>query len=145
MAKQETSDFLTAFAIGTVLGVGATLLLRSGKETETERILRELKPLRKRASKQIKRARAGVADGAEAAERFGSEILDTGRSVLSQFRDEIADIVTSARDEIVDAARDTVKGARKSARRAQRADIVESARDRLLRARKAARRQMRRR
>jgi gas vesicle protein len=145
MAKQETSDFLTAFAIGTVLGVGATLLLRSGKETETERIMRELRPLRKRASKQIKRARSGVADGADAAERFGSQILDTGRSVLSQFRDEVADIVSSARDEIVDAAHDTIKGARKGARRAGRSDIIESARDRLGQARKAARRQMRRR
>ena len=145
MAKQETSDFLTAFAIGTVLGVGATLLLRSNKETQTERLLREIKPLRRRASKQMKRARSGISDGAEAAERFGGEILDTGRSVLSQFRDEVADIVTSARDEIVDAARDSIKGARKGARRASRSDIIESARDRLGRAQKAARRQMRKR
>jgi gas vesicle protein len=141
MAKQETADFLTAFAIGTVLGVGATLLLRSGREADHERLLSELRPLRKGAVKQLRRARAGAATGAHAAEQLGTDLLETGRSVLSDFREEIADIVSSARDEIIESARHGVKRARRGAR----GDIIESARDRLGQARKAARRQMRRR
>ena len=31
MARQDTTDFLTAFAVGAVLGIGATLLLRGGE------------------------------------------------------------------------------------------------------------------
>jgi gas vesicle protein len=140
MAKQETADFLTAFAIGTVLGVGATLLLRSGREADTERLLAELRPLRKRAAKQVRRARAGAADGAHAAEQLGAQILETGRSVLGEFREEVADIVSSARDEIIDSARHGVKRARRGAA----ADVVDSARDTLERVGKAARRRVRR-
>jgi gas vesicle protein len=141
MAKQETVDFLTAFAIGTVLGVGATLLLRSGREAETERLLRELRPLRKRAVKQIRRARAGVAEGAHAAEDLGSQLVETGRTVLGEFRDEVSDIVSSARDELIDSARDTMKRARRLGRK----DFLENAQDTVGRVSRAARRKVRRR
>lgn len=140
MAKQETADFLTAFAIGTVLGVGATLLLRSGREADHERLLAELRPLRKRAVKQLRRAGAGAASGAHAAEQLGVDFLETGRSVLSDFRDEVADIVSSARDEIIESARHGVKRARRRAR----GNVIDSARDTIERVGKAASRRVRR-
>jgi gas vesicle protein len=140
MARQETADFLTAFAIGTVLGVGATLLLRSGREADHERLIAELRPLRKRAAKQLRRARAGAASGAHAAEQLGGELLETGRSVLSEFREEVADIVSSARDEIIDSARHGVKRARRKAS----GNVVDSARDTLERVGRAARRRVQR-
>jgi hypothetical protein len=140
MAKQETADFLTAFAIGTVLGVGATLLLRSGREADHERLLAELRPLRKRAAKQLRRARAGAASRAHAAEELGTEFIETGRSVLSDFRDEVADIVSSARDEILASARHGVKRAGRRAR----GNMIDSARDTIERVGKAARQRVRR-
>lgn len=140
MAKQETADFLTAFAIGTVLGVGATLLLRSGREADHERLLAELRPLRKGAMKQLKRARANAASRAHAAEEVGAEFIETGRSVLNEFRDEVADIVASARDEIVKSARRGVKRARRRARDG----VVDRARDTIEWVGKAARRKVER-
>jgi gas vesicle protein len=140
MAKQETTDLATAFAIGAALGIGATLLLRSGRESETERIVRELKPLRKRMRKQLNRAGRGASGGARAAEQASEKLVETGRSVLGDFRDQVTRIVQSARGEIVDTAREAVKRAGDAARE----DVYENARSTFGRARKAARKRMRR-
>lgn len=140
MAKQDTTDLATAFAIGAALGIGATLLLRSGRESDTERILRELRPLRKRMRKRLDRAGRSASDGGRAVEQASERILETGRSVLGDFRDQVARIVQSARSEIVDTARETVKRAGEAARD----EVGGNARDALGRARKAARKRMRR-
>ena len=55
MARQDTSDFLTAFAVGTVLGIGATLLLRPEPRSPRERLMRELKPYRKKLRRSAAR------------------------------------------------------------------------------------------
>ena len=115
MARQDTTDFLTAFAVGAVLGNGATLLLRGRPQSAKERLLRELKPHSRkkigggRAARGVRRARtaAGMADDA----------IDTGRELLSEFRDEVKRIVEDARDELVEALEDKEPTARKRARR----------------------------
>ena len=102
MARQDTTDFLTAFAVGAVLGIGATLLLRGGRpQTAKERLLRELKPHRKkigpgRVARGVRRGRAAAADLAD-------DAIDTGRELLAEFRDEVKRIVEDARDELVEA------------------------------------------
>lgn len=117
MAKQETMDFVTAFAIGAVLGVGATLLLRSGSETEVERVLREIKPLRKQAVKRVRKVRKGLAQRARAVDATREDLLDSGRAALGDLREQVAEIIASARDEIGEAARDSVRDARRALRR----------------------------
>ena len=61
MARQDTVDFLTAFAVGTVLGIGATLLL-TPERSPRQRIAKQLKPYRKQMKKSYTRARDAVRD-----------------------------------------------------------------------------------
>jgi gas vesicle protein len=103
MAREDTNDFLTAFAVGAVLGIGATLLLRGGRpKTAKERLLRELKPYyrKKIGAGQVAR---GVRRGRAATVDMADDAIDTGRELLSEFRDEVKRIVEDARDELVEA------------------------------------------
>jgi hypothetical protein len=120
MAQQDTVDFVTAFAIGAVLGVGATLLLRADPPTRTERVLRELRPIGKAAGKRMKRAKKDMRRGARAAGAAGDEVYAAGREALGEFSGQVADIIAAAREEIVEAARDGVREARRAARRVRR-------------------------
>jgi gas vesicle protein len=102
MAREDTNDFLTAFAVGAVLGIGATLLLRGGRpKTAKERLLRELKPYYRKkigpgqVARGVRRGRAAV--------DMADDAIDTGRELLSEFRDEVKRIVEDARDELVEA------------------------------------------
>ena len=56
--REETDsvDLLTAFAIGAMIGVGATLLLRPDTPTPSEQIMRQLRPIGKRMRKAARRA-----------------------------------------------------------------------------------------
>src|SRR3954449_12691304 len=104
MARQDTTDFLTAFAVGAVLGIGATLLLRGQPQTAKERLLRELKPYYRKKIGGGRMAR-GVRRGRAAGE-IADDAIDTGRELLSEFRDEVKRIVEDARDELVEALED---------------------------------------
>jgi vacuolar-type H+-ATPase subunit H len=117
MPRQDTVDFVTAFAIGAVLGVGATLLLRGDVETQTERLLREMRPLRKHARKRIQRARKGLTRRMHDAETAGEDLVGSGRAALGDFRDQVADIISTARKEIDEAARDGVREAQRAVKR----------------------------
>jgi gas vesicle protein len=116
MARQDTTDFLTAFAVGAVLGIGATLLLRGRPQTAKERLLRELKPYYRKKIGGGRMAR-GVRRGRAAAGEMADDAIDTGRELLSEFRDEVKRIVEDARDELVEALEDREPTARKRARR----------------------------
>jgi hypothetical protein len=105
MARQDTTDFLTAFAVGAVLGIGATLLMRSPPQTAKERLLRELKPYHRKKIGGGRVAR-GVRRGRGAATDMADDAIDTGRELLSEFRDEVKRIVENARDELVEALED---------------------------------------
>ncbi len=117
MPRQDTTDFLTAFAIGTVLGIGATLLLRPEPRTARERVLRELKPYRKKVRKSRARVRQGVRDGAGASGEMTGEVITIGRELLGEFRAEVQRILEDARDELRDIAEDGARGARGIRRR----------------------------
>ena len=118
MAREDTNDFLTAFAVGAVLGIGATLLLRGGRpKTAKERLLRELKPYYRKKIGPGQVAR-GVRRGRAAAVDMADDAIDTGRELLSEFRDEVKRIVEDARDELVEGrARGVQRGVKRTRRK----------------------------
>ena len=120
MPRQDTVDFLTAFAVGTVLGIGATLLLQP-ERTPKQRVLRQMKPYKKRIRKSFSQVRGGLRGGREATGELTSEAISAGRELLGGFRSEVADILRDARDEIQDLvqaqAKDLTKGVRRTRRK----------------------------
>jgi gas vesicle protein len=99
MPRQDSVDFLTAFAVGTVLGIGATLLLQP-KRTRKERLVRQWKPYRKKIRKSYQHARSAVRDGADATTDMTSALVDVGQELLSEFRKEATKILADARDDL---------------------------------------------
>lgn len=57
---EEKWDYWAAFAIGAVLGIGATMMLAPEQPTGARRILREIEPALKRARKGSRRVNKGV-------------------------------------------------------------------------------------
>ena len=105
MPEQDTNDFLTAFAIGTALGVGATLLLRPRPKSARERLMKELKPGRRRRI----RAAAVPADAVRVVRRpaevdevsgLAEEVIHVGRELLDEFREEVQRILSDAREQL---------------------------------------------
>lgn len=102
MARQDTNDFLAAFAIGAALGVGATLLLRPEKPNPRKQLQKRLKPhvrkLRKSAARSRKAghlpARSAAAEGME------DDAIRAGRELLAEFRGEVQRILDEAREEL---------------------------------------------
>lgn len=118
---RDTIDFVTAFAIGAALGVGAALLLRPSRQTRVQRIMKEIEPYRKKAGKQASRFKAQVSKHAGAAAGAAAdsteEFVSGARHLIKDFRSEMDDIVQDARKELGRAVQDQVKYARKAARR----------------------------
>jgi gas vesicle protein len=119
MARQDTVDFLTAFAVGTVLGIGATLLL-TPERTPKQRLVRQLKPYRKQMRKSYVRARDAVREGSNATGDLTSEVVSAGRELLGEFRHEVTGILDDARKELRELVQDQVKDISKGARRTRR-------------------------
>jgi gas vesicle protein len=101
MAEQDTADFLTAFAVGTVLGIGATLLLQ---------------PMKRSYGK----ARKAVRHGAGATSEMSSEVFSASGDLLSEFRDEVASILGDARADLQEMISDQAGDLSKSVRKARR-------------------------
>lgn len=93
----DNKDYWTAFAVGALIGAGATLLL--APEMDARRILDEIKPAMKRARKSGRRVR--------------KEVRDTVRE-LRRRRDRAFEAAT---DEMRRAARSRMKQARRVLRR----------------------------
>lgn len=119
MPRQDTVDFLTAFAVGTVLGIGATLLLQP-EPSRKDRMVRKLKPYRKQMRKSYEHLARGLRDGSEATSDMTSEAIGAGRELLSDFREEVSDILDQARSELRDLVEDQAKEIGKVARRTRR-------------------------
>ena len=119
MPRQDTVDFLMAFAVGTVLGIGATLLLQP-ERTPKERVLRQIKPYKKQIQRSYKNVRRGMRSGGEATAEMTGEIVTAGRELLGEFRSEVADILKEAREEIQDMMPRRQKGVRGGLKRARR-------------------------
>jgi gas vesicle protein len=97
----DTYDFLTAFAIGTALGVGATLLLRPRPRTARERLMRELKP--GRGGRRVVPAdavRVHRPEELRQASAMADEVISVGRELLDEFREEVQRILDDARDQL---------------------------------------------
>jgi hypothetical protein len=99
MGRDDTTDIMAAFLIGAALGIGATLLLRDDDDGEIARIVSQLrKRRRKRRPRVLRAARAA-----------GEELVDSGRKTAAGLRDDAAEIVASAREEILSLAREGVR------------------------------------
>lgn len=109
MASNDTSDFLTAFAIGTALGAGAILLLRPARPNPRKRLAKRLKPRSGRKLARRSRIRsvrleggdgAAAGLGADATQEMTREVIATGRELLVEFRAEVQRILDEAREEL---------------------------------------------
>lgn len=120
MPRQDTVDFLTAFAIGTALGIGATLLLQPSRPTTKQRILKQLKPYRKRMGHGYEQVREGVREGAGATGELTGEMISAGRELIEEFRGELGRVLGEAREEMQEIARTQAKGARRQVKRARK-------------------------
>ena len=116
MPERDTKEFFAALGVGAVLGVVAAWLLRREPPSRREQLMKDLKPLGKKARKTAKRAR----EGAGVAFERGGEFVADGRDTLADLRDEVSDIVRHARDEFADAVREQVRDAEKAFRRMRR-------------------------
>lgn len=119
MPRQDTMDFVTAFAVGTVLGIGATLLLQP-ERTRRQRLVRQLKPYKKQLRRSYSSARGAVREGTHATGELTSELIGAGRELLSEFRDEVSEILSEARSELQDLAKHQAKDLSKTVRKTRR-------------------------
>lgn len=119
MPRQDTVDFLTAFAVGTVLGIGATLLLQP-ERTPKDRVLKQMKPYKKQMRRSYQSLREGVKEGSTATADLTGELVGAGRELLGEFRSEVADILGDARKELRGMLRDQVGDLGKGVKRTRR-------------------------
>lgn len=120
MLQRDAIDFAAAFAVGAVLGVGAALLLRPEPPTRAERILKDLEPYREKLRKSAHRARKGFREGAGATAEMGEALRGASRELLHDFREEIAEMIAAARNELALPVKDQVSQARRARGRAGR-------------------------
>jgi gas vesicle protein len=131
--RRDDSDFLTALAIGAAVGIGAALLFRASDDLDREKIIRKLKPLKKKANRALHRATERVGRESSRAvdlaskkmNRKMSDVRGAGRiikkgggRIAHNLSDDAAKIVAEAKREMEASARDSVKIARRAMRRA---------------------------
>jgi gas vesicle protein len=120
MPRQDSTDFMTAFAVGAVLGVTATLLLQPQRSAR-DQLVHELKPYRKKMRKSYGRARAAMSEGAGATSEFSDSLIAAGKELLGEFRGEVSRILEDAREDVEDIVREQVQGLAKSAKKTRKA------------------------
>ncbi len=120
--QRDDHEFLTALAIGAVVGIGAALLFRSSGDFDREKIIKRMKPLQKKAGKALhsahRRARHTVMEKLSDAADAGKIVRRSGGRIASHLSDDAAKIVREAKREIEASARDSVKEAQRAMRRA---------------------------
>lgn len=119
MPREDSVDFIAAFLVGTVLGVGATLLLQP-ERTPKERVLRQLKPYSRQMKRSLQKTREGLREGADATGELGGEVISAGRELIGEFRAEVAKILGDARGELREMVEDQVKDISQATRRTRR-------------------------
>ncbi|MGH7448530.1 MAG: hypothetical protein ACREK1_08610 [Longimicrobiales bacterium] len=120
MNDRDNTDVWTAVAIGTIVGIGAALLVRSRQEDDTHELIKRLRPVTRQAKAAAKSAGEEFHKRARQAGDSGEDLLANSREVLDEMRKGAREIVLSTRDELRRAARDSVREARRAARRAAR-------------------------
>ncbi|MGH7483572.1 MAG: hypothetical protein ACRELV_15600 [Longimicrobiales bacterium] len=116
MTERDRTDYITAFAIGTALGVGAALLFKP-RRSRAKRVLKRVEPYRRKAAKRAKRASRAVGAGIDATSERSGAFVEAGREILERFRDELVDMAGNARTELDDMISDQLEDARKSLKR----------------------------
>lgn len=99
MARQD-NDFLAAFGIGAMLGIGAALLLRPEKPNPRKRLQKRMRPHARKLGKSASRARNAARIAARDAGTSADEVIHAGRELLAEFRGEVARILDEAREEL---------------------------------------------
>jgi gas vesicle protein len=117
--REETDsvDLFTAFAIGAMIGVGATLLLRPDTPTPSEQILNQLRPMGKRMRTAARRAGRQYSRTIAETRKAGREMSGAGKEALEELRDQVEDLLSSARNELSNTARRRLKTARRALKR----------------------------
>jgi gas vesicle protein len=100
MAREDTNDFIAAFGIGAVLGIGAALLLRPERPDPRRRLLRRVKPHAKQLRRGAKRVRRAAREEYRDAADLGGEAIEHGRELMHEFRAEVRRILDEARREL---------------------------------------------
>jgi gas vesicle protein len=100
MARQDSNDFLAAFGIGAVLGIGAALLLRPEKPNPRKQLQKRLKPHVRKLGKSASRSRKAAPVAVQASGTSTDEVIDAGRELLAEFRTEVTRILDEARAEL---------------------------------------------
>jgi len=100
MSDDKTTEYVTAFIVGAALGVGAALLLAPDPPTRRERVMKELKPYRKKLHKKTQKLRKDAGKHMAATGDWGEDLAAASRAVVQDIREEVADMVADARDQI---------------------------------------------
>jgi len=119
MAERENDsvDLLTAFAIGAMIGVGATLLLRSDPPTAGERFMEGVRPIARKARRAATRAGKRYSKGLGLTREATRDLGGASKEVLEDLQKQVEDILDSARSELGRSARQQLRTARKAIRK----------------------------
>jgi hypothetical protein len=119
MTEHDNTDVWTALAIGAVVGIGATLLLRAQQDDASD-FVKSLRPMKRAGKKMMKAAGKRVIRGVHTARSSGEDWMSAGRDALDDLQANARDIVHETRSELRKVARETVREAQRAARRARR-------------------------
>ena len=100
MARQDSNDFLAAFGIGAVLGIGAAVLLRPEKPNPRKQLQKRLKPHVRKLGKSASRTRKAARVVARETGTTTDDVIHAGRELLAEFRAEVTRILDDAREEL---------------------------------------------
>lgn len=117
MTDDNTTEYVTAFVVGALLGAGAALLLAPDPPTRRERLAKELKPYGKKLRKNVTKVRKGAGQQAAAVGEWSDELVKASRAVLDDLREEVADMVADARDDLAKAVEGQLDSAHAGLRR----------------------------
>lgn len=119
-ASPDLLEFVGAFAVGALMGAGITLLLRPRRRRGTERLRHDLAPYRKKMRESAMSARRNFAAGADATSEAAEALGQAGRTLIQGLREELGDMIGSAREELSHAINDQVGQAFAMIRRGNR-------------------------
>jgi gas vesicle protein len=111
---------VAAFAVGAALGAGATLLLRREPKRGAAKIREDLAPYGKRVRQNTRSARRNFAAGADATSAAVEALGQAGRTLVRDLREEVAEIMDTARTDLAAAVNEQIGQTMKTLRRASR-------------------------
>lgn len=113
-------EFAGAFAVGALVGAGLVLLLRPRRLRGAERLRHDLAPYRKKMRESALTARRNFIAGADATSEAAEALGQAGRTLIHGLREELGDMIGSAREELSRAINEQVGQAVAMVRRGNR-------------------------